>query len=159
MTASLFQLVKGNNTIILFIKKQSILLEEKRGQTERGRAKITTAPLGPQAVTFTTAFRQTCCSASFSCAKYDVFCFFRLPSTEQSERTRESHEQVREYHYDGLYPRYYWFHWAWTTIWKALRTIIHSEEPVLKPYMDFLLQFFFFYLQCFHILYLEHSLD
>ncbi|XP_075867847.1 upper zone of growth plate and cartilage matrix associated a isoform X2 [Nelusetta ayraudi] len=29
---------------------------------------------------------------------------------EQSERTRESHEQVREYHYDGLYPRYYWFH-------------------------------------------------
>lgn len=143
MTASLFQLVKGNNTIILFIKKQSILLEEKRRETERGKAKITTATLGPEAVTFTTAFRQTCCFASFYGAKYDavffVFVFFRFPSTEQSERTRESHEQVREYHYDGLYPRYYWFHWAWTTI-KDLRTIIHSEEPVLKPCMDF---FFF----------------
>lgn len=91
MTASLFQLVKGNITIILFIKKQSILLEEKRGQTERGKAKITTASLGPEAVTFTTAFRQTCCFASFSCAKYDVFflfCFFSL-SIHRAEREDE----------------------------------------------------------------------
>ncbi|XP_026219441.1 upper zone of growth plate and cartilage matrix associated a [Anabas testudineus] len=29
---------------------------------------------------------------------------------EQSERSRETSEQVREYHYDGLYPRYHWFH-------------------------------------------------
>ncbi|XP_070847615.1 upper zone of growth plate and cartilage matrix associated a [Chaetodon trifascialis] len=29
---------------------------------------------------------------------------------EQNERSREIHEQLREYHYDGLYPRYYWFH-------------------------------------------------
>ncbi|KAM6962324.1 upper zone of growth plate and cartilage matrix associated a [Tautogolabrus adspersus] len=29
---------------------------------------------------------------------------------EQNERTREKSEQFREYHYDGLYPRYYWFH-------------------------------------------------
>ncbi|XP_059182146.1 upper zone of growth plate and cartilage matrix associated a [Centropristis striata] len=29
---------------------------------------------------------------------------------EQNERTRETNEQLREYHYDGLQPRYYWFH-------------------------------------------------
>ncbi|XP_070785254.1 upper zone of growth plate and cartilage matrix associated a [Enoplosus armatus] len=29
---------------------------------------------------------------------------------EQNERSREANEQLREYHYDGLYPRYYWFH-------------------------------------------------
>ncbi|XP_037616739.1 upper zone of growth plate and cartilage matrix associated a [Sebastes umbrosus] len=29
---------------------------------------------------------------------------------EQNERTRETNEQMREYHYDGLEPRYYWFH-------------------------------------------------
>ncbi|CAN9508143.1 unnamed protein product [Ophioblennius macclurei] len=29
---------------------------------------------------------------------------------EINERTRETNEQLREYHYDGLYPRYYWFH-------------------------------------------------
>ncbi|XP_029016379.1 upper zone of growth plate and cartilage matrix associated a [Betta splendens] len=29
---------------------------------------------------------------------------------EQGERTRETTEQMREYHYDGLYPRYHWFH-------------------------------------------------
>ncbi|KAL7370841.1 hypothetical protein ABVT39_012573 [Epinephelus coioides] len=29
---------------------------------------------------------------------------------EQTERSRETHEQYREYQYDGLYPRYYWFH-------------------------------------------------
>ncbi|XP_054609829.1 upper zone of growth plate and cartilage matrix associated a [Dunckerocampus dactyliophorus] len=29
---------------------------------------------------------------------------------EQTERTREKNEQIREYHYDGLYPRYHWFH-------------------------------------------------
>ncbi|KAM4615311.1 upper zone of growth plate and cartilage matrix associated a [Polymixia lowei] len=29
---------------------------------------------------------------------------------EQSERTREKTEQYREYHYDGLHPRYYWYH-------------------------------------------------
>nr|B9TQX3.1 RecName: Full=Unique cartilage matrix-associated protein; Contains: RecName: Full=Unique cartilage matrix-associated protein C-terminal fragment; Short=Ucma-C; AltName: Full=Gla-rich protein; Short=GRP; Flags: Precursor [Dicentrarchus labrax]ABX09788.1 Gla-rich protein [Dicentrarchus labrax] len=29
---------------------------------------------------------------------------------EQNERSREKNEQVREYHYDGLYPRYHWFH-------------------------------------------------
>ncbi|XP_041820217.1 upper zone of growth plate and cartilage matrix associated a [Chelmon rostratus] len=29
---------------------------------------------------------------------------------EQNERSRETNEQLREYHYDGLYPRYYWFH-------------------------------------------------
>ncbi|XP_076578374.1 upper zone of growth plate and cartilage matrix associated a isoform X2 [Chaetodon auriga] len=29
---------------------------------------------------------------------------------EQNERSREINEQLREYHYDGLYPRYYWFH-------------------------------------------------
>ncbi|XP_061770605.1 unique cartilage matrix-associated protein-like [Nerophis ophidion] len=29
---------------------------------------------------------------------------------EQSERRRETNEQFREYHYDGLYPRYHWFH-------------------------------------------------
>ncbi|XP_029318050.1 upper zone of growth plate and cartilage matrix associated a [Cottoperca gobio] len=29
---------------------------------------------------------------------------------EQNERTRETNEQMREYHYDGLSPRYYWFH-------------------------------------------------
>ncbi|XP_026182846.1 upper zone of growth plate and cartilage matrix associated a [Mastacembelus armatus] len=29
---------------------------------------------------------------------------------EQSERSRETNEQLREYHYDGLYPRYHWFH-------------------------------------------------
>ncbi|TMS02735.1 upper zone of growth plate and cartilage matrix associated a [Larimichthys crocea] len=28
---------------------------------------------------------------------------------EQNERTRETHEQYREYHYDGLYPRYRWY--------------------------------------------------
>ncbi|XP_051911219.1 upper zone of growth plate and cartilage matrix associated a [Hippocampus zosterae] len=30
--------------------------------------------------------------------------------TEQRERTREKQEQVREYNYDGRYPRYHWFH-------------------------------------------------
>ncbi|KAM9824175.1 upper zone of growth plate and cartilage matrix associated a [Neosynchiropus ocellatus] len=29
---------------------------------------------------------------------------------EQNERTRERNEQYREFHYDGLQPRYYWFH-------------------------------------------------
>ncbi|XP_029969526.1 upper zone of growth plate and cartilage matrix associated a [Salarias fasciatus] len=29
---------------------------------------------------------------------------------EINERTRETNEQIREYHYDGLYPRFYWFH-------------------------------------------------
>ncbi|XP_029351119.1 upper zone of growth plate and cartilage matrix associated a [Echeneis naucrates] len=29
---------------------------------------------------------------------------------EIHERSRETNEQVREYHYDGLYPRYYWSH-------------------------------------------------
>ncbi|XP_023120657.2 upper zone of growth plate and cartilage matrix associated a [Amphiprion ocellaris] len=29
---------------------------------------------------------------------------------EINERSRETNEQLREYHYDGLYPRYYWFH-------------------------------------------------
>ncbi|XP_041834056.1 upper zone of growth plate and cartilage matrix associated a [Melanotaenia boesemani] len=29
---------------------------------------------------------------------------------EINERTRETNEQLREYHYDGLYPRFYWFH-------------------------------------------------
>ncbi|KAM9328764.1 upper zone of growth plate and cartilage matrix associated a [Pholidichthys leucotaenia] len=29
---------------------------------------------------------------------------------EIHERSRETNEQLREYHYDGLYPRYYWFH-------------------------------------------------
>ncbi|XP_041637081.1 upper zone of growth plate and cartilage matrix associated a [Cheilinus undulatus] len=29
---------------------------------------------------------------------------------EQGERTRETNEQFREFHYDGLYPRYLWFH-------------------------------------------------
>ncbi|KAM3587376.1 uncharacterized protein V6R79_003602 [Siganus canaliculatus] len=29
---------------------------------------------------------------------------------EQNERSRETNEQLREYHYDGLYPRYHWFH-------------------------------------------------
>ncbi|XP_034719303.1 upper zone of growth plate and cartilage matrix associated a isoform X2 [Etheostoma cragini] len=29
---------------------------------------------------------------------------------EQNERSRETNEQYREYHYDGLQPRYYWFH-------------------------------------------------
>uniref|UniRef100_UPI0037E82722 upper zone of growth plate and cartilage matrix associated a n=1 Tax=Semicossyphus pulcher TaxID=241346 RepID=UPI0037E82722 len=29
---------------------------------------------------------------------------------EQDERTSEKNEQFREYHYDGQYPRYYWFH-------------------------------------------------
>ncbi|XP_030296106.1 putative cartilage matrix-associated protein [Sparus aurata] len=29
---------------------------------------------------------------------------------ESDERSRETHEQIREYHYDGLYPRYHWFH-------------------------------------------------
>nr|XP_020457149.1 unique cartilage matrix-associated protein [Monopterus albus] len=29
---------------------------------------------------------------------------------EQNERLRETTEQLREYHYDGLYPRYHWFH-------------------------------------------------
>ncbi|XP_070710194.1 upper zone of growth plate and cartilage matrix associated a [Pempheris klunzingeri] len=29
---------------------------------------------------------------------------------EQTERSRETSEQFREYHYDGLYPRYHWFH-------------------------------------------------
>ncbi|XP_074554781.1 upper zone of growth plate and cartilage matrix associated a [Halichoeres trimaculatus] len=29
---------------------------------------------------------------------------------EQDERTREKSEQFREFHYDGMYPRYYWFH-------------------------------------------------
>lgn len=96
MTASLFQLVKRNNTIILFIKKQSILLEEKRLQTERGKTKITTAPLGPEAVTFTTAFRQTCCFASFSCAKCDVFfvvVFFPL-SIHRAEREDEGESRA-----------------------------------------------------------------
>lgn len=31
-------------------------------------------------------------------------------STEQTERSRETSEQIREFHYDGLYPRQYWFH-------------------------------------------------
>ncbi|XP_057710349.1 upper zone of growth plate and cartilage matrix associated a isoform X2 [Corythoichthys intestinalis] len=30
--------------------------------------------------------------------------------TEQQERTREKYEQVREYNYDGRYPRFHWFH-------------------------------------------------
>ncbi|XP_038594233.1 upper zone of growth plate and cartilage matrix associated a [Micropterus salmoides] len=29
---------------------------------------------------------------------------------EQNERSREKNEQLREFHYDGLYPRYHWFH-------------------------------------------------
>ncbi|XP_030005916.1 upper zone of growth plate and cartilage matrix associated a [Sphaeramia orbicularis] len=29
---------------------------------------------------------------------------------EQTERTRETSEQFREFHYDGLYPRFHWFH-------------------------------------------------
>ncbi|XP_040006798.1 upper zone of growth plate and cartilage matrix associated a [Xiphias gladius] len=29
---------------------------------------------------------------------------------EVNERSRETNEQLREFHYDGLYPRYYWFH-------------------------------------------------
>ncbi|XP_061662735.1 upper zone of growth plate and cartilage matrix associated a [Syngnathoides biaculeatus] len=29
---------------------------------------------------------------------------------EQGERTREKNEQIREYNYDGRYPRYHWFH-------------------------------------------------
>ncbi|XP_028254990.1 upper zone of growth plate and cartilage matrix associated a [Parambassis ranga] len=29
---------------------------------------------------------------------------------EINERSRETNEQLREYHYDGLYPRFYWFH-------------------------------------------------
>uniref|UniRef100_UPI003AAFC410 unique cartilage matrix-associated protein-like n=1 Tax=Centroberyx gerrardi TaxID=166262 RepID=UPI003AAFC410 len=29
---------------------------------------------------------------------------------EQDERTREKNEQWREFHYDGQYPRYYWYH-------------------------------------------------
>ncbi|KAM6896224.1 upper zone of growth plate and cartilage matrix associated a [Lycodopsis pacificus] len=29
---------------------------------------------------------------------------------EQNERSRETNEQLREYHYDGHQPRYYWFH-------------------------------------------------
>uniref|UniRef100_A0A667X1P1 Unique cartilage matrix-associated protein n=1 Tax=Myripristis murdjan TaxID=586833 RepID=A0A667X1P1_9TELE len=29
---------------------------------------------------------------------------------EQNERMREKNEQVREFHYDGMYPRYYWYH-------------------------------------------------
>ncbi|XP_037315560.1 upper zone of growth plate and cartilage matrix associated a [Pungitius pungitius] len=29
---------------------------------------------------------------------------------EQNERSRETNEQLREYHYDGFQPRYYWFH-------------------------------------------------
>ncbi|XP_034529765.1 upper zone of growth plate and cartilage matrix associated a [Notolabrus celidotus] len=29
---------------------------------------------------------------------------------EQDERTREKSEQFREFHYDGQYPRYHWFH-------------------------------------------------
>ena len=29
---------------------------------------------------------------------------------EVNERSRETNEQLREYHYDGLYPRYHWFH-------------------------------------------------
>ncbi|XP_061570570.1 upper zone of growth plate and cartilage matrix associated a [Cololabis saira] len=29
---------------------------------------------------------------------------------ELNERSRETSEQMREYHYDGLYPRYHWFH-------------------------------------------------
>lgn len=33
-----------------------------------------------------------------------------LLSTEQKERIRERNEQFREFHYDGLYPRQYWFH-------------------------------------------------
>ncbi|XP_077566027.1 upper zone of growth plate and cartilage matrix associated a [Stigmatopora nigra] len=30
--------------------------------------------------------------------------------TEQRERTSEKYEQVREYNYDGRYPRFYWSH-------------------------------------------------
>ncbi|XP_012706944.2 upper zone of growth plate and cartilage matrix associated a [Fundulus heteroclitus] len=29
---------------------------------------------------------------------------------EINERTRAMNEQLREYHYDGLYPRFHWFH-------------------------------------------------
>uniref|UniRef100_A0A1A8PUY6 Unique cartilage matrix-associated protein n=1 Tax=Nothobranchius rachovii TaxID=451742 RepID=A0A1A8PUY6_9TELE len=29
---------------------------------------------------------------------------------EVNERSRETGEQWREYHYDGLYPQFYWFH-------------------------------------------------
>ncbi|XP_071358627.1 upper zone of growth plate and cartilage matrix associated a [Trachinotus anak] len=29
---------------------------------------------------------------------------------EVNERSRETNEQLREYHYDGIYPRYYWSH-------------------------------------------------
>ncbi|XP_013881629.1 upper zone of growth plate and cartilage matrix associated a isoform X2 [Austrofundulus limnaeus] len=29
---------------------------------------------------------------------------------ELNERSRETNEQLREYHYDGLYPRHFWFH-------------------------------------------------
>uniref|UniRef100_A0A3P9IRG8 Unique cartilage matrix-associated protein n=1 Tax=Oryzias latipes TaxID=8090 RepID=A0A3P9IRG8_ORYLA len=29
---------------------------------------------------------------------------------EINERSREMNEQLREYHYDGLYPRFHWFH-------------------------------------------------
>ncbi|XP_042367621.1 upper zone of growth plate and cartilage matrix associated a [Plectropomus leopardus] len=40
--------------------------------------------------------------------EYDIYT--RELHEEQTERSRETTEQYREYHYDGLYPRYYWFH-------------------------------------------------
>ncbi|AWO97745.1 putative unique cartilage matrix-associated protein-like [Scophthalmus maximus] len=29
---------------------------------------------------------------------------------EVNERSRETNEQLREFHYDGIYPRYFWSH-------------------------------------------------
>ncbi|KAM8884013.1 upper zone of growth plate and cartilage matrix associated a [Synchiropus picturatus] len=40
--------------------------------------------------------------------EYEIFA--EEERDEQNERTRERNEQYREFHYDGLQPRYYWFH-------------------------------------------------
>lgn len=56
------------------------------------------------------------CSTYFTYSLLYAYCialimiFFLFPSTEVNERSRETNEQLREFHYDGLSPRYYWFH-------------------------------------------------
>ncbi|KAM9846192.1 upper zone of growth plate and cartilage matrix associated a [Aulostomus maculatus] len=36
--------------------------------------------------------------------------YFEEVNDEHSERTRETNEQLREYNYDGIYPRFFWSH-------------------------------------------------
>lgn len=55
-----------------------------------------------------------------------LFCF----SAELNERSKETNEQLREYHYDGLYPRSFWFHWAKPE--RCVNTVILFWTPLSR---------------------------